>query len=149
MATPVTPTLSTSSGYLIDIRDQVSNLIRFLIMNPGETSDIWEGQLISFRNLAYAHEHDRDELCSQLSKRVTNILAKKFADYSFDVDFTHEDYIKGVPDGRYRVNFSIIITYGPSGEMNEPALVSGDISVDEHNAIKLNYSKSVDTAELN
>lgn len=40
MPITVTPTLSSSSGYLLDVRDQVANLIRFVIMNPGGTSDL-------------------------------------------------------------------------------------------------------------
>ena len=41
MAISVTPTLSSTSGYLTDVRDQVMYLLRFLIMNPGGTSDMW------------------------------------------------------------------------------------------------------------
>jgi hypothetical protein len=149
MPTSVTPTLSSSSGYLVDIRDQVSNLIRFIVMNPGGTSDLWEGKLISFRYLAARYEKNRDDLCHELQSAVASLLNTKFSDYSFEVDFTHRDYKEGVPDGRYGVIFKILITNGPSGRMNESALISGDITVNPvTNEINLKYGRSADTAEL-
>lgn len=149
MPTSVTPTLSSSSGYLIDIRDQVSNLIRFIVMNPGGTSDLWEGKLISFRYLAARFEKNRDDLCNELQAAVARILNTKFSDYSFDISFTHRDYQEGVPDGRYGVVFKILITDGPRGRMNESALISGDITVNPiTNEIYLKYGRSADTAEL-
>ena len=118
-------------------------------MNPGGTSDIWEGRLISFRYLAAKFEKNRDDLCRELQAAVGRVLSTKFSDYSFDIDFTHRDYKEGVPDGRYGIVFKILITGGPSGSMNESALISGDITVNPiTNEINLKYGESADTAEL-
>lgn len=150
MGIPVTPTLSSASGYLSDVRDQIANLVRFIIMNPGGTSDLWEGSLISFRLMSAAYESDPDSLCNHLQEAVSGLLVSKFTDYKFDVSFTTKDYDVKEPGVRYTIIFSILITEDDKGNTNtQPALVSGDILVDKTtNEIKLKYNKSVDTAEL-
>lgn len=146
MPTSVTPTLSSVSGYLIDIRDQVSNLIRFMIMNPGGTSDLWEDNLISFRYIASREEADRSYLCDTLKTTISNILKQKFADYTFDVDFYSENY-SSEDDGRYTVLFNISIN---NSNTNASAIVSGAIKVDpKTNSIELRYDKSVDNITMN
>jgi hypothetical protein len=148
MPISITPTLSSSSGYLVDIRDQVMNLVRFIIMNPGGTSDLWEDDLISFRVLATKNEHDRSGFCGILNNRVTNVLLNKFHDYTFEVDFTSEDYGEE-GSSRYTVTFHILIATKNNEEYRAPALVQGDISVDKTtNNISLKYSNTADTAEL-
>lgn len=146
MPTSVTPTLSSVSGYLIDIRDQVSNLIRFMIMNPGGTSDLWEDNLISFRYIASREEADRSYLCDTLKTTISNILKQKFADYTFDVDFYSENH-SSEDDGRYTVLFNININ---NSNTNASAIVSGAIKVDpKTNGIELRYDKSVDNITMN
>ena len=145
MPRSVTPTLSSSSGYLLDIRDQVSNLIRFMIMNPGGTSDLWENNLISFRYLSSRDEGDRQILCSTLKTNILNILKGKFRDYVFDADFYSEDY-SDPDDGRYTVMFSITVD---NNNKSESALISGTISVDpKTNSIDLKYDKSIDNITI-
>lgn len=141
MPISVTPTLSSSSGYLVDVRDQISNLIRFMIMNPGGTSDLWEGNLISFRYLSSRDEADRDRLCSTLKTTLSNILKRKFDDYNFDVEFYSDNY-NSDNDGRYTIGFNInIINNGTQ----ESALINGAILVDpKTNSIDLKYDKSID-----
>lgn len=143
MARSITPTLSSSSGYLVDVRDQVSNLVRFLIMNPGGTSDLWEGDLISFRYISSQHEHDRSALCSELRSAVHSVLSTKFTDYNFDIDFTSEDYDE-TNSSRYTVLFHININ---KNNVSESAIVSGSIYVDpKTNNIELKYDRSIDNA---
>lgn len=145
MPTSVTPTLSSSSGYLLDIRDQVSNLIRFMIMNPGGTSDLWEGNLISFRYLSSKHEGDRQIFCNTLKTNVLNILKGKFNDCLFDADFYSEDY-SDPDDGRYTVKFNIAMS---KNNKHESALISGSIHVDpKTNSIELKYDKSTDNITI-
>lgn len=146
MPISVTPTLSSVSGYLVDIRDQVSNLIRFMIMNPGGTSDLWEDNLISFRYIASREESDRSYLCNTLKTTISNILKRKFTDYTFDVDFYSENY-SAEDDGRYTVLFNINIS---NSNTNTSAIVSGAIKVDpKTNGIELRYDKSVDNITMN
>jgi helix-turn-helix protein len=72
-------------------------------------------------------------------------LKRKFFDYSFDVDFTSEDY--DTNSSRYTVRFSINITGG--NVTSEPAFISGHVTVDKTtNDISLIYDKSVDTTML-
>lgn len=144
MPVSVTPTLSSVSGYLVDIRDQVSNLLRFMIMNPGGTSDLWEDNLISFRYISSSEESDRSSLCDTLKTTMSNILKRKFTDYTFEVDFYSENY-SAEDDGRYTVVFHITIT-----NIDAPAIVSGTINVDpKTNSIELKYDKSVDNITIN
>lgn len=146
MPVSVTPTLSSSSGYLIDVRDQVSNFIRFIIMNPGGISDIWEDYLVSFRYLSSSEEHNRDVLCGTLKSRVKDILSRKFSDYVFDIDFNATDY--DTTSDRYTIQFGISVS-GPT-VTDEPVFISGHIVVDKtNNDINLIYDKSADTAMLN
>ena len=144
MPVSVTPTLSSVSGYLVDIRDQVSNLLRFMIMNPGGTSDLWEDNLISFRYISSSEESDRSSLCDTLKTTMSNILKRKLTDYTFEVDFYSENY-SAEDDGRYTVVFHITIT-----NIDAPAIVSGTINVDpKTNSIELKYDKSVDNITIN
>lgn len=144
MPVSVTPTLSSVSGYLVDIRDQVSNLLRFMIMNPGGTSDLWEDNLISFRYISSSEESDRSSLCDTLKTTMSNILKRKFTDYTFEVDFYSENY-SAEDDGRYTVLFHISIT-----NIDASAIVSGAINVNpKTNSIELKYDKSVDNITIN
>ena len=145
MPRSVTPTLSSSSGYLLDIRDQVSNLVRFIIMNPGGTSDLWEDSLISFRYISSRDEGDRQIFCNTLKTNMLNILKNKFRDYSFDADFYSEDY-SDPDDGKYTVLFNITAT---ANNKSESALISGTINVDpKTNSIDLKYDKSIDNITI-
>lgn len=145
MPISVTPTLSSASGYLVDIRDQVSNLIRFMIMNPGGTSDLWEDNLISFRYISSSEEADRSSLCNTLKTTLSNILKSKFVDYDFDIDFYTEDYNQQ-SDSRYTILFHVNIQ---NDSINVSAIVSGSISVDpKTNNIELKYDKSIDNITI-
>ena len=147
MAISVTPTLSSTSGYLTDVRDQVMYLLRFLIMNPGGTSDMWENHMISLRLLSSELEHNKNELCSALEKKILNILENKFADYSFDVLIQPKEY-EETSDSRYTISFSISIK-APGMNDFESAFIIGDISVDKtNNNIDLKFSNSNDTSTL-
>lgn len=145
MPTSVTPTLSSASGYLVDVRDQVSNLIRFMIMNPGGTSDLWEDSLISFRYISSSEEADRSSLCNTLKTTLSNILKSKFVDYNFDIDFYTEDYNQH-SDSRYTILFHVNIE---NDKINVSAIVSGSINVDpKTNNIDLKYDKSIDNITI-
>lgn len=145
----VTPVLSASAGYIEDVRDQVASLVRYVIMNPGFTSSLWENDLISFRKLASTYEGSRNEMIYFLSEKIKTILSAKFRDYYFDTDFKTEDYESGVPDGRYTVKFNISIAPITDQTLTTSALVSGTIEVDmEKNDIILSYDKSLDNLTI-
>lgn len=143
----ITPVLSSTIGFLTDVRDQVSTLVRFVIMNPGWTSSLWEKDLISFRKMASKFEYDRNELSSNLSSAIQETLTKKFKDYNFDTAFTTSDYVEGEDDGRFSIAFNILLTpIRPNEEVRqESGLVSGTIHVDPHtNDISINYENTLD-----
>lgn len=145
--TTVTPVLSTKAGYVSDVRDQIATLLRFVIMNPGWISSIWDELLISFRTMSSKYEHDRTELSSNLQLRINETLKRMFADYNFDCEFTTEDLdpSKKEGDSQYTIKFSIMMT-APGESIQESALVTGSIEVDEKtNDIVVNYDRNQDT----
>lgn len=136
----VTPVLSSKIGYIADVTEQISTIVRFIIMNPGWISSCWENNLISFRKLAATYESNRSELANQLSARIRNLLSKKFTNFQFDCSFTTSDYIEGSQDGRYTIGFNILIYPPESATTPKPGLVAGSIIVDPNDgSIKLDY----------
>lgn len=150
MPTVVTPTLSSVTGYIDDVRDQVATLIRFIIMNPGFTSELWDNRLLSFRTLSSKYEDVREDFASRLGSLIEQKLNSMFYDWTFTSDFTVSDYEEGVSDGRYTVKFSLMMFYNDNDkEKKEPALISGSILVDKKtNEISLTYEQSLDTLSL-
>ncbi len=150
MPTVVTPTLSSTTGYVDDVRDQVATLVRFIIMNPGFTSELWENQLISFRKMSSAEESDRNMFANKLGSAIESKLNSMFKDWTFTSDFTTSDYVEGVPDGRYSIHFNIMMFETTDEDKNQiPALISGSILVDKKtNEISLTYDQSLDNLKL-
>lgn len=154
----VTPVLSTKVGYLEDVRDQIMTIVRFIIMNPGFTSSLWEEDMVSLRKLVAAHEADRENMCNQLSVSVNALFKRLFKDIETDCQFTTKNYDLDNnvdhDDGRYTVTFSIFITKidqqaGAPDINHEPALISGTIFVDPiTNDISLKYERTADTHAL-
>ena len=146
MPISITPILSSSEGYLTDVRDQVIALLRFMIMNPGGTSDIWEPDLLSFRVISSVNEDSRDKLTSALSSRISEVLSRKFKDYTFDVECTTEDYDTSEATGRYTVTIDILINTSTG---QTAAIINGSIFVDKKtNQISLKFSNSIDNQTL-
>lgn len=150
MSLSVTPSLSSSEGFISDVRDQICNILRFVIMNPGGTSDLWESRLISFRTLSSKYEDDRNALADALENKLDELFARKFRDYSIDVSCTHHLYNSNqIPDinddGRYTISVNVLIsrdgkTYG---------IIDGNINVDKiTNAISIVFSDSPDNQTL-
>lgn len=150
MPITITPVLSSSVGYLEDVRDQIATLMRFIIMNPGWTSSLWEKDMVSFRSLSAAHEADRSEMSGVLHNRVSSLLNRMFTDYQFDCEFKTSEYDEKDQDGRYAIGFNILITkIGQSEQTQMPGLLAGTITVDKKtNSISLDYEKNQDSAML-
>lgn len=117
-------------------------------MNPGGTSDIWEGSLLSFRFLSSSYDYNRHEFCGIIERTISDHLKNKFTDYSFDVHVDSSDYDKSSATGRYTVSFEIAIEK-PDDNTFESAFIIGDIKVDKKtNEIILNFANNSDTATL-
>ncbi len=148
MPITVTPVLSSTDGYVLDVRDQTMSLIRFLIYNPGGISDLWEKDLISFRTYASTWESVRSDLAGQLSSAVKRRLSAMFPEYGIDTNFTTEDYDDTKDNGAYTIKFEITLT-PPNTSLTESALITGTASINiKNNDITLNFDRSVDTASL-
>lgn len=146
--TTVTPVLSTKAGYLEDVRDQIATVLRYIIMNPGRTSSLWEDQLVSFRKLAAQYEDNRDEFVNHLKRRVDAVFTRMFKDIQIDINFSTSNYDEKSDDGRYTVSFDLFLRSKEIGDgaPYEPALITGEITVDEkHNDIRLHYERNEDT----
>lgn len=139
----VTPVLSSSAGYIEDVRDQVMSLVRFVLMNPGYTSSLWEDRIVSFRKLVSEYENDKHVLTSELSSRINTLLSNKFRDCQITTNFIAQD----IDPANYRVLFDITMTrveIDPSEEI--PLLVSGQFSVNKDTYdIDIKWSKVPDT----
>lgn len=145
--TTITPVLSSKAGYVSDVRDQIATLLRFVVMNPGWISSIWDDLLVSFRTLSSKYEQDRTQLASNLQIKINETLRRMFTDYSFDCEFTTYDLdpTKQPGDSQYSIKFNIMMNT-PNGDVKESALVSGSIEVDEKtNDIIINYDRNPDT----
>lgn len=137
-----TPVLSASAGYEEDVPTQVAVLLRWFIMNPGGTSDLWESNLISLRTLVAKHEDDPMTLANEAADQVRRVLEQKFAGYYFNCNFTTSDYNEESKDGRYRLRFSI--TFNRTNEdSTHAALVAGSILVDPKTyALDINFTNT-------
>lgn len=143
--TTITPVLSTTAGYLQDVRDQIAALLRFVVMNPGWTSSYWEDDLVSFRKLSSAYEADRAELAGRLQSAVESVLKRMFADQNFELNFSTGDLSETQETALYRISFDILMLTGSGEELlREPALVSGTITADPNtNDISIVFNESV------
>lgn len=149
MPITVTPTLSSKTGYVEDIRDQIATLVRFIILNPGSTSELWEDKMISFRVLSSKYEELRQGFANKLGGIIENHLNHMFTDHMFSCEFTTSDYKENVSDGRYTITFSIMIAGNSSKGQYIPALLSGAINVNpDTNEIDLTYNQTLDTYHL-
>lgn len=146
----VTPVLSSKYGFIDDVRDQVTSLVRFIIMSPGWSSSLWNSDVVSFRRISAEFESNRDKLVGELATAVHQILDKKFSDYTFDCDFSSSLYDSSQTednnDGRYTINFKILMT---KNDITQSALVTGIVNVDKtNNDISIEYGNSLDTTTL-
>lgn len=152
--TCITPVLSSTAGWVTDVRDQIASFIRFVIMNPGNTSSLWETDMVSFRKLASAFEGTREALCNELERRLNTSFARMFPDFRVSAECTTSDYDSKNDDGRYTIAFNVTIDQTNNGDPNDitttGGLISGSIAVDEknHNSIEVRFDRNQDTAAL-
>lgn len=129
----VTPVLSSSAGYVADIGEQVSSLLRFIIMNPAGTSSLWEEDLISFRNIASKNEGNRTALINAFREAINRTLQRAFPTIDFTLNIKTHDYDNPKTNGleaRYTISFEVF--YRPMRDpVKRSAFVSGKISVDK------------------
>ena len=108
---PVVPTLSKITDPMLKSRENViMYLIRFLFVNPGGTTSINEGEMISFRKLlAMYGSKDPEKLANKISEMMTTSVAHYFPDDGINVvcNMVKEDGYG--EDGTYLGNYSIEI----------------------------------------
>lgn len=136
----VTPVLSASAGYEDDIPTQIAARLRWFIYNPAATSDLWEGNLVSFPYLVAKYENDPHTLAYESRSALQRTLSHTFADCEFNV--TVDVKTKTKDDVNYKLAFSI--TFTKKGEsIVHSGLVAGMIIVDpETSYIQINFTSS-------
>lgn len=152
MSVTVTPVLHSSIGYLDDVKGQIASFIRFLIMNPGRTSSLWEKDMVSLRGLAARYQNSRNDIVSALNIAFSNAFERMFPGLSIDTKISAKDYdADSGDDGRYTITISCLITgHDPDHpEQTVSALVTNMIDVDPDTyEIKLRYEKNLDNTVL-
>jgi hypothetical protein len=108
---PVVPTLSKITDPMLKSRENViMYLIRFLFVNPGGTTSINEGEMISFRKLVAMYgSRDPDQLANKISEMMTAAAAHYFPNDGINVvcQMVKEDGYR--EDGTYLGNYAIEI----------------------------------------
>lgn len=123
----ITPSLSSSAGYLIDIREQIMHALTTFINTPANTSELWES--LSLSEITATYGNSREGCAIQIHSVLQDYFKNKFKDCSIMVSCSSSDYIQGVPDGRFTVHIEITIT---NIEKNYPipAVISSILHVD-------------------
>ena len=108
---PVVPTLSKITDPMLKSKENViMYLIRFLFVNPGGTTSINEGEMISFRKLVAMYgSTNPEQLANKISEMMTTSVAHYFPNDGISVVCNvvkEEGYDK---DGTYLGNYSIEI----------------------------------------
>ena len=77
---PVVPTLRRITDPMLKSKENISMyLIQFLFNNPGWTSSVTEGEMMSFRKLlALYGSRDPDQLAEHVGNMLTNCLGNYF-----------------------------------------------------------------------
>lgn len=109
---PGVPSLTAYSTPLLTSRENVCMyLIQFLFANPGDTSSLNEGEMMSFRKLVARYGHiDPDELGRHIGEMLTTSIAHYFPNDGIQAscDIIQETgYDNGIYQGNYSVNIAI------------------------------------------
>ena len=132
------PVLSTTIPYLTTRSDVGAALTKFLLLNPGRTSDMYEEFLLSFRTIASEFGQDRSGICQELQSRMYQALHRYFPDENIVTDFTTSDYdTTREGDPRYRVNFNVYFN-NDNGTIT-PSIVSGYFNIADNNEIEVKF----------
>jgi hypothetical protein len=89
---PVTPILNnTSKDLLEDVESVLWHLVRFSLENPGETSTLFETELVSFRKIEAQHENDREGTAEAYAEALRNAVAQYYPNEGIGVNIETED----------------------------------------------------------
>ncbi len=138
----VTPTLSSQTGYTVDVRVLVAQLMRFSVMNPGFISSFHDDMIVSCQKLEAKFGQDRNRLAAELAAQYQKILGRMFPDKEFNCDLSASAYDANKDDGRYTISVAIeIISRNAETITRESVLVEGIISIDpnDKNRININF----------
>lgn len=130
MPISITPTLSSSGGYLYDIRDQIMHSLATFVYTPENTSEIWES--LSLMSIVADKGHDRLSCASRIHSILQDHFRNKFNDCQVVVNCSTEDYDPINKDSRYTVKVEVTITNLKDDTQSIPAVVSSKLKVDPH-----------------
>ncbi len=143
MPISVTPVLTSTVGYLTDVRDQVMSVLRFALMNPGHISSLWDQELISCRTTGARFEHNAEQFVSSLQNEFNTLFQRKFTDVQVQCELSASNLEEGIDNGQLAITFDIQIN---QDGVVEGGILSGDITVDTDTYdMKLNFTRSQDS----
>lgn len=129
MDTPVIPTLGLGTQDLLNNREaMVWHIVLFTLINPGNTSDIMESQLVSFRKIEAEYEHNPDTIASEYAKGIQGIIFKYYPNDGIVVNILANN----LEDVNYGLSIEIIDGQGNNLLNLDSVTVRGD-------SIEVNY----------
>lgn len=143
MPVSITPVLTSTVGYLTDVRDQVMSVLRFALMNPGRISSLWDDDLISCRTTGARYEHSVTQFVAQLQNQFNTLFQRKFTDIQVQCELSADNLYEGKDNGQLAITFDIHINQDGK---DEGGILTGDILVDTDTYdMKLNFTRSQDS----
>ena len=139
--TPVIPTLhAMSTPRLSRPADVASYLIGWLFRNPGGTSSMNEGEMMSYRKLVSTYGHQPRELANQISRMLETCMSHYFPNAGYTAVCDIEERDGYGDDGTYLGNTGITIVVR---DINGVAVIPmANIIVDEDgDKFDIKYSK--------
>lgn len=106
------PTLhSITNPVLTKVEDVVAYLIRFLFANPGSTSSLNEGEMLSFRKLVSNFGNQQlDMLQEKIGSMLTTSIQHFFPHENYTATCTVEMEDGKGDDGSYLGNYGVVIS---------------------------------------
>jgi hypothetical protein len=130
---PVTPILENTSNDLLEEQEAVLwQIVRFALENPGETSELFENELISFRKLQATFGNDREGLAAAFQQAIQIVITQYYPNDSISVSVETEDR----SELSYALQIAITNPQGDSLLTIDPVVVN-----EEGDSIDINYSR--------
>jgi len=131
---PIIPSLHNSIGFITDKHERAAYLVRHFIMNPGGTSDFFEGHKLSLRMLAANYGDSPDTLCRMSEQQLQDCMKRNFPNDNTTVEVTSyntENYKYGI-----KINVAVIDTQ--TGKP-VPLVLSENINITDDLRIQTNF----------
>ena len=118
MAIPGVPTLKSRHKPILTSKEQIAGyLISFLFANPGSTSAMNEGEMMSWRKLVETYgSNDPNELANQISSMLTSTMNNYFPNEDIKATCEVEEENGYGEDGKLLGTYSLAISIRDGNE---------------------------------